>query len=71
MERDGLSEKAAASKMKKVDKERATYADLHFGDEWGSADNYDLCINCSGVGTDGAVAIIKDVLAKKLAAEDK
>ena len=71
MERDGLSEKAAASKMKKVDKERATYADLHFGDEWGSADNYDLCINCSGVGTDGAVAIIKEVLAKKLAAENK
>ena len=60
--RDGLSAKAAAAKMKRVDKERATYADLHFGDEWANAANYDLCINSSKVGLDGAVKIIKNVL---------
>ncbi|MGI5824707.1 MAG: AAA family ATPase [Bacillota bacterium] len=62
IKRDGLSEKAAASKMKKVDKERATYADLHFNDEWGKSESYDLCINCTKVGLDGAVEIIKKML---------
>lgn len=62
IQRDGLSAKAAAAKMKRVDKERATYADLHFGDEWNHVGNYDLCINASKVGTDGAVEIIKKTL---------
>ena len=66
MQRDSLSEKAAASKMRKVDKERATYADLHFGDKWGSAESYDLCINCSRVGLDGAVEVIKKMLEIKI-----
>lgn len=62
IKRDGLSEKAAASKMKKVDKERATYADLHFNDQWGKAESYDLCINCTRLGLDGSVDLIKKML---------
>lgn len=67
IKRDGLSAKAAASKMKRVDKERATYADLHFGEDWGKASTYDLCINSSKFGLDGAVEIIKTTLEQKSA----
>lgn len=62
VERDGLNPKAAAQKIKKVDKERATYADLHFDDEWGKAETYDICINCSKVGVEGAVELIRQVV---------
>lgn len=65
IKRDGLSAKAAATKMKRVDKERATYADLHFGDNWNSAENYDLCINATKTGIEGAVEIIKKTLEIK------
>lgn len=54
-QRDGLDEKEAREKMKKMDKARAAYYAFHADREWSAADSYDLCINSSRRGIDAAV----------------
>lgn len=57
-QRDGLNEKEAREKMKKMDKARAAYYSFHADREWSAADSYDLCINSSRRGIDAAVELI-------------
>lgn len=57
-QRDGLAEKEAREKMKKMDKARSAYYAFHADREWGAADSYDLCINSSRSGVDTAVELI-------------
>ncbi len=56
--RDHISEKAAAKKISEVDKERSEYyngfSDMH----WGQAKTYDLCVDTSALGIDGAANVI-------------
>jgi cytidylate kinase len=49
----------------KTDKKRANYYNYYTNKRWGSASGYDLCINSSLVGTDGAVELILKFLELK------
>ena len=60
-----LASEAAESKIKKNDKNRANFYKHYSGNNWGSMKNYDLMINTSFVGVDGAVEIIKSALRAK------
>ncbi|MCD8096127.1 MAG: cytidylate kinase-like family protein [Ruminococcus sp.] len=44
--------------IKKTDKRRANYYEYYTDKKWGAAKNYDLCVNSSKVGIDGAVSTI-------------
>ena len=48
--------------LKKVDKQRASYYKYFTEKSWNDATNYDISINTSKVGIDGAVKIIKDLI---------
>ncbi len=65
VEKYGLAEKNAESALKKVDKSRANYYKYYTTRSWGAPENSDLMINSSFTGIDGAVQIIKTVLACK------
>ncbi len=54
----GIAEKDAKDAMIKTDKKRAAYYNYYSGGKWGRADNYDLSINSSASGIDGAVDLI-------------
>ena len=58
MEREGINEKQALSKMKKIDKMRKTYHNFYCENKWGDSRSYDLCINTSKVGIDEAAELI-------------
>ena len=50
----------------KTDKKRASYYNYYSNKKWGASKSYDLCINRSAVGFDGAVdAILNFVELKK------
>lgn len=58
MEREGLDEKAALSKMKKVDKVRKTYHNFYCENKWGDSRGYDLCVSTTGMDLDKVVEVI-------------
>ena len=58
----GLSEKAAASVLKKKDTARYNHYKYYTDQEWGMASNYDLCLNSGLLGIEGCVKTIQDVL---------
>ncbi|MCI8514832.1 MAG: cytidylate kinase-like family protein [Lachnospiraceae bacterium] len=51
--------------MCKTDKKRASYYNYYTNQKWGSAASYDLCINSSAVGYDGAVDTILNFIECK------
>ena len=59
MEEKNISEKAARELLRKRDKERAAYYDFNTDGKWGTASNYDLCLNSTRLGIDGCVKMIK------------
>ncbi len=59
MDRHELTEQQAKSYMIKTDKKRASYYNYYSNKRWGDSKSYDLCINSSKVGLDGAIRIIK------------
>ena len=63
-ERFQLPEDKAKKLMKEVDKDRSSYYKYYTDQEWGDCSNYDLCIDSSRVGTDGAVEIIKAMVGQ-------
>lgn len=46
--------------MIKTDKKRASYYNYYASKKWGDARSYNLCINSSSTGIDGAVHIIQE-----------
>ena len=58
MEREGLDEKAALSKMKKVDKVRKTYHNFYCENKWGDSRGYDLCVSTTGMDLDKVAEVI-------------
>lgn len=54
--------------INKTDKRRSSYYNFYTGNKWGKFDNYDIAINSSTLGIDGAVAVIV-ASAKKLLEE--
>lgn len=66
MERHQVTESQARDVMIKTDKKRASYYNYYSSKRWGDSKSYDLCLNSSKVGMDGAVRTIKDfALAKQ------
>ncbi len=51
--------------INKTDKRRASYYNFYTGNKWGKYDNYDMALNSSSFGIDGAAEIIIET-AKKL-----
>lgn len=52
--------------MIKTDKKRSSYYNYYSSKKWGDVRSYDLCINRSAVGIDGAVKIIQNFANTKL-----
>ena len=61
----GQDPKNAESALNKIDKGRANYHKFYTGTNWRSMDNYDLCINTSNTGIQGAVMAIKACAEEK------
>ena len=61
----GQDPKNAESVLTKIDKGRANYHKFYTGTNWRSMDNYDLCINTSNTGIQGAVMAIKACAEEK------
>ncbi len=53
-----IAEKAAEDLMNKTDKKRAGYYHYYTGKKWQDPSHYDLCINTSKIGINGAVQMI-------------
>ena len=60
-----IGRKEAESLVKKTDKKRASYYNFFTSGTWGSASEYDVCLNASVVGLEGTADVIK-MLAEKL-----
>ena len=64
-EEQHLSLADARKKVEEIDRHRANYYGELDGKAWGQADNYDLCLNVSVMGADGAVYMIKNAVEGK------
>jgi len=60
-----LSPQKASERLKKIDKSRTNYYKYYTNRQWGNIDNFDLVINTSFTGIEGAIAIIKAMLREK------
>ena len=67
----GQDAKNAESVLTKIDKGRANYHKFYTGTNWRSLDNYDLCINTSNTGIQGAVMAIKACAEEKFGKVEK
>ena len=67
-----IDDAKAKDLMVKTDKKRSSYYNYYTNKKWGNVKSYDLCINRSAVGIDGAVKIIQEfVNAKTLRIKEK
>ena len=58
-ERYGLSERKAAEKVKKTDRERRYYYEIHTGLEWGSIESHQALLNVSLLGRERTVRLLE------------
>ena len=65
VERYGLPNEKPAEKIRKIDKSRTNYYKYYTNRQWGSIDNFDLAVNTSFTGIEGAVAVILTMLRHK------
>lgn len=54
-----VDEAKAKDIMIKTDKKRSSYYNYYSSKKWGDAKSYDLCVNRSAIGVDGAVKLIR------------
>ena len=66
MERHNIERSKAKEIMIKTDKRRSSYYNYYSSKRWGDCKSYDLCINSSAVGYEGAVKIIKAFAETKM-----
>lgn len=52
----------AKSLMSKIDKKRANYYNYYTSQKWGKSENYDLMIDTTKIGTQGAAKIIEEYI---------
>ena len=62
-----LTDAKAKEKIQKIDKQRSSYYNYYASKRWGDAKSYDLCLNSSVTGIDGAVQIIQEFAKIKMA----
>ena len=56
-----ISQRKAADKIKKMDRERRNYYESHTGQEWGSIDSHHMLLNVSRLGLDRTVDILERI----------
>ena len=61
----GIDSEKAEEIINKTDKKRASYYNFYSGKKWSDVDSYDLAINSSITGIDGAVELIKNLVEIK------
>lgn len=54
-----VSEKKAADRMKRIDRERKYYYESHTGMEWGSIESHQILLNVSRLGMEGCVDLLE------------
>ncbi|MBO5448367.1 MAG: cytidylate kinase-like family protein [Ruminococcus sp.] len=62
LQRYDIEKNKAEDFIKKTDKRRASYYNYYTDMKWGEAKNYDLCINTSKTGIEGAVRLMKSYI---------
>lgn len=60
MERQNMTEKEATAAINKTDKRRSSFYNFYTNKVWGNVDNYNISIDTSLVGVDGAAQLIVD-----------
>ena len=60
-----LSDSAAKDRIRKTDKQRASYYNYYTSKKWAEAAGYDLCLDSGVFGIDGCVEMIKKMLELK------
>ncbi len=65
MEKTGLDRWRAGKLIDEVDDRRRSFHKYYTGRQWGYAPDYDLCINTSHTGVEGAAALIEDYIRYK------
>ena len=65
VEHYGIPQQNADERIRKIDKSRINYYKYYTNRQWGSIKNYDLVVNSSLTGIEGAVAVIKTMLLEK------
>lgn len=63
--RHEISDAKAKDMILKNDKKRASYYNYYTSKKWGEAAGFDLCLNTSTLGLEGAVHMIKEFVAYK------
>ena len=66
MDKYELMEEEAVDKINRHDRTRKRYHDTYSEMVWGDARGYDLCLNSSKLGIDGAVSLIKDYIELRI-----
>lgn len=66
IEEYGVSPEKVEEVIKKTDKKRESYYNFYTGKKWGLMENYDITINSSFSGIDGAVRVIADLVKEKM-----
>lgn len=61
-EMTGNPEKEIEKQIISIDKHRSEYYKYYTGRDWKNAENYDLCLNCSHLGFEKCVEIVKSYL---------
>ena len=61
----GVSERKAKAIVRETNVRRKTYHKYYTGQDWGHADNYDLCLNVSRLGVDGVLEMIASFIQNK------
>lgn len=62
---DGITPQKAKERITKKERQRKAYYNYYTDRTWGSPASYDLCINTTRTGIDGAVEIVKNFMEKK------
>lgn len=65
-ERYQIDDAKAKDFMVKTDKKRSSYYNYYSSKKWGGVKSYDLCVNSSSVGIDGAVKVIRCFIEEKM-----
>jgi cytidylate kinase len=60
MERNGLERHEAMTRIKKIDRNRASFYETFTERKWGRVGNYDLCLSTSALGIEAAAALIAE-----------
>ena len=60
-----LSDSAAKDRIRKTDKQRASYYNYYTSKKWAEAAGYDLCLDSGVFGIEGCIEMIKKMLELK------